>query len=196
MADEMQDRIVRIRRFADRCQGGDIAWILRAYDDRGTLIEELRREREVACRAANAAADVARKRIAAAEAERDEARARVAEVEAERDDARAEHGDEIRDRNLALLEVEQQRDEAERICARVAELEDALRTIRDLAKRNLEMAGMAESLRPKLCDRNVRDPENPCEAYEAGEPRKHADCEGDGHYLCAGCRERAAEKEE
>lgn len=34
----------------------------------------------------------------------------------------------------------------------------------------------------------IRDPANPCTAYEPGTPS--GQCETDGHYLCDGCRER------
>ena len=33
----------------------------------------------------------------------------------------------------------------------------------------------------------TRDPTNECDAYVEGEPLELADCETDGHYLCAGC---------
>lgn len=35
----------------------------------------------------------------------------------------------------------------------------------------------------------IRDPESPCRAYDPGPRRAGADCETDGHYLCAGCTE-------
>ena len=32
-----------------------------------------------------------------------------------------------------------------------------------------------------------RDPDFDCESYRKGVQEPHADCETDGHYLCAGC---------
>lgn len=32
----------------------------------------------------------------------------------------------------------------------------------------------------------VRDPDNPCEAFDPGEPS--GDCSPDGHYMCQECR--------
>lgn len=38
---------------------------------------------------------------------------------------------------------------------------------------------------------HVRDVDSSCEFFEPGEPRIGSTCEGDGHYLCHECAERA-----
>lgn len=37
-----------------------------------------------------------------------------------------------------------------------------------------------------------RDAANPCSDFSAGTPLPSSSCEGDGHYLCAGCKEKKA----
>ena len=39
----------------------------------------------------------------------------------------------------------------------------------------------------------VRDPDHPCTEYDPGPPVGGAECGGDGHHLCGGCRELSAE---
>ena len=41
----------------------------------------------------------------------------------------------------------------------------------------------------------LRDPDNPCEAFQPGKPIGFAECETDGHYLCWTCKHSAKRKE-
>ena len=45
---------------------------------------------------------------------------------------------------------------------------------------------------------SFRDPEHICTGYEPRKrgPGDYAECEGDGHYLCAGCAHRAPDEED
>ncbi len=67
----------------------------------------------------------------------------------------------------------------------------------DAQRALLQDRGLAEQLEPELAlgAAGVRDPEFPCSEYDPA-PGGPAHCEGDGHYLCGGCRHHMAASEE
>jgi hypothetical protein len=78
-----------------------------------------------------------------------------------------------------------------RQAARTGEEPEQVRRAVELVVLQRGAAALQEELRRgHLGAPGLRDPDFPCEGYEPGESRAAADCETDGHYLCAGCANR------